>query len=695
MPEIVLEGCRPEPLAFYLKALGVLRLVSEQLDPGVHAFWRDDRFVLETEVDAEGLRRFFLERYAPTPILAPWNGGSGFHPKDNHQAIEAISGSQAGRLAPVATAIEVAQRVLIELGLHDKPEKDKKQRLLEALRSRWPDEALRALDTAVVLTTEGLQFPALTGTGWNDGRLEFTRTFLERLVDLMEPDTGTAKPTAPDLIDNALFGRPIAGLPNATPGQFQPAGAGGANGGPGFAGRTQVNPWDYVLMLEGTLLFTAAATRRLERAGPGALAAPFSVRPAGSGYASATDAEDSRAELWVPLWDRPATLRELEVLFGEGRAKVGRRTARTGIDFARAIGGLGVQRGLSGFVRYGFHVRNGLSYFATPLGRFIPRRRPELDLLGAIDKWLAELSFVARKDAAPASLRRAHRRLEDAILGAARDAAPMTEVLVALGEVEAALDRSRRGSDLYLSPVPWLPGEAWWRACDDGSAEYRLATALAAAGLRSRLVAVDAAGRWSDNVRSVVWAPRDLVTNLLAVLARDDLEAQTPDPGGARRPTRPSVFARADDIAVFLAGSMDDGRLEELARGLSLLRPLPSHAAPGRAPLPPTFALMRLASVPRLPSSPGAPADAIEVPRTPQILARGAAGDARGALEAAARRLRGLGLIPVSTTPYEPPRRLRRTTAALAFPMDFGALRRLMQQHLRLPDQDAEASERS
>ena len=29
-----LEGCRPQPLAGYLKALGVLRLVSEQADQG-------------------------------------------------------------------------------------------------------------------------------------------------------------------------------------------------------------------------------------------------------------------------------------------------------------------------------------------------------------------------------------------------------------------------------------------------------------------------------------------------------------------------------------------------------------------------------------------------------------------------------------------------------------------------------------
>jgi len=31
-----LNGCAPVPLAHYLKALGILRLVAEQADPGAH-----------------------------------------------------------------------------------------------------------------------------------------------------------------------------------------------------------------------------------------------------------------------------------------------------------------------------------------------------------------------------------------------------------------------------------------------------------------------------------------------------------------------------------------------------------------------------------------------------------------------------------------------------------------------------------
>jgi len=75
----VLKGCSPTPLAHYLKALGLLRLVSEQKDSTCRGAWIDDHFVLATTLNREELKRFFLEEYEPTAMLAPWNGASGFY----------------------------------------------------------------------------------------------------------------------------------------------------------------------------------------------------------------------------------------------------------------------------------------------------------------------------------------------------------------------------------------------------------------------------------------------------------------------------------------------------------------------------------------------------------------------------------------------------------------------------------------
>ena len=91
MPELVLEGCTLEPLMSSLKALGVFRLVSEQADQDARACWRNDVFVLSSCLDRDGLLDFFLQRYQPTPIMAPWAGGSGFFPKDNQAAINALA----------------------------------------------------------------------------------------------------------------------------------------------------------------------------------------------------------------------------------------------------------------------------------------------------------------------------------------------------------------------------------------------------------------------------------------------------------------------------------------------------------------------------------------------------------------------------------------------------------------------------
>src|SRR5690606_31319426 len=87
---INLKGCAPTPLAHYLKALGVLRLVAEQVDSTALGWWKDDSFWLRSKLDEAGLQEFFLRQYRPTPLVAPWNGGSGFNPKDNQDAMKAI-----------------------------------------------------------------------------------------------------------------------------------------------------------------------------------------------------------------------------------------------------------------------------------------------------------------------------------------------------------------------------------------------------------------------------------------------------------------------------------------------------------------------------------------------------------------------------------------------------------------------------
>jgi CRISPR-associated protein Csx17 len=86
-------------MAGYLKALAVFRLVSEQSDSQARGWWAGNSFCLESRFDAEALSRFFLDEYVPTPIVAPWNGGSGFGEGDRRIGLDAILASGLPRFA--------------------------------------------------------------------------------------------------------------------------------------------------------------------------------------------------------------------------------------------------------------------------------------------------------------------------------------------------------------------------------------------------------------------------------------------------------------------------------------------------------------------------------------------------------------------------------------------------------------------
>ena len=619
MTRIPLPGCAPTPLAGYLKALGVLRLVAEGPDPEARGYWQGDEFVLESRaLDAAGLERFLLHGYAPTPIVAPWNGGSGFYPKDRKDGIEPLGRAQARRFAPYAEVIGLGFEALAAAGLETSPKDEEKADLLARLRALFPEAALQALDAGVVMAGEDPKYPPLFGTGWNDGRLEFSNNFMQRLVELFYPDSGEPSTVAEQWLPGALWGEPTPGLTKGAIGQFAPGDVGGPNATTGFeAPDSLINPWDFVLMLEGGLLFAAAATRRLESHDSAAMSFPFTVRPsrAGSGSGSGQEENSNRAEMWLPLWGRPASYPELRGLLAEGRATLGRRPARDGLDFARSVAGLGVDRGIHAFQRYAFVQRSGKAYLAAPVDRFpVPNRPSEVaGLLADLDRhgFLDRLRGQVRREDAPGRLRSLVRRLEDALYGLARGSQGsatgqrLREVLVLLGRLQAYLGRSPSLRE-RVPPVPVLRAD-WVVAADDGSPEFRLAAALAslhqsAAGqypalpMRAFLAPVILAGsrwEWAPESRTAVWGSGALLPNLLAVLDRRLLEWRWREHVGS--PFQAGFRADAGSVAAFLAGETDDDRFAELLPGLALARPpenLPRSEVEGW-PLPAAFGVLK------------------------------------------------------------------------------------------------------
>jgi CRISPR-associated protein Csx17 len=671
--DVALEGCRRQPLADYLKALGVFRLVAEQIDPAARAWWSGGVLHLRSALDREALLEFFATRYAPTPMVAPWNGGSGFYDKDNQDGIEAIERSTAERFAAYRQAIATCRELVVRAGLAQRPDADAKPAFLEQVRAAVTDDALPWIDAAVALEEDGPAYPPLLGTGGNDGRLDFSNNQMQRLAELLIAGDG-----ARSLLNASLFAAPEPRLVDVAIGQFRPSSAGGANAGAGFDRGSLVNPWDYVLALEGALVFAVAVTRRVESAAPGDLSFPFTVRASGAGYGSAARSDEesanNRHEMWLPLWSRPASHGEIRALFGEGRAKVGPRAARTGVDFARAIASLGVDRGIDEFVRVGFLVRNGLAYFATPLGEWSVARVPTSELLVEIDSWLARLGRAAGGKNAPSALRRAASRVDDAILALCRRGEPrqVGDLLIALGGVEAVCARSPGARDA-VPPLPALDAR-WLAAADDDSAELRLAAALATAGLRRYLSPAIPRGKtfiWGPSSGDHVWAERSLVDNLVAVARRRESRDERPALSGP-------LVAGAADVAAFLAGETDDERLEALLWGLCSLGPgnLSSQDSGEDRALPAVFALCRLALERK-------PKGRIELPLTRGIVGRLASGDSAAATRLAIRRLRGAGLLPRCGPIEIPPAIARRCAAALVFPLGRSVIAAALQQLIR------------
>lgn len=695
--DLELPGCTPEPLMAYLKALGILRLVSEQKDPAARGWWKNGAFWLrsavlfgDTETDdakRDALVAFFLKEYKPTPLVAPWNAGSGFYLKwdekkntfkkrDATEAVSKIESSTGDRFQRYREQIQAIKEVLKRSAKPFDPAKEIKDVRERAQREHWTtkrtkdeikklldsqmlfagtngetlaigkadkdalvcearsgllhDLSLQWIDTAFVIRTgqkkNRVEAPLL-GSGGNIGNSDFSARFMQILTTCV-PLASREAPSdeSARLLRNAILAGPTAGLAPLAVDQFDPGRAGGANMFQGLEAEFRLNPWDYVLMLEGAVMIRGAANKRLGST-VSVSAFPFAVESTPAGFHSAGP-DTTRGEQWLPIWDRACTAGEIATLLAEGRSEVGHRRVRTGVEFARAASSLGVDRGIRQFVRVQYQARFGDNYLANSLGRVDVVARDSVELLHQIDLWLDRFRRAAGDKTAPPRFGSAVRRIDSTIFGFCKNggAAFFQQILVALGAVERELANAERfRDDKKLQPLAGLSAD-WTGAADDGSREYKIALALAGVQhapdrsgeqpkigpLRANLEPVDWRKRcraWAEKDRSVVWNAADLAANLVSVLARRMMDGARA--GCERLPLTSRYTAPLDAIAAFLAGDLDDQRIEELIWGLMLIDTRRRHppragmnqsrdrqrAAPN--PLPREYALLKLLFLPR------------------------------------------------------------------------------------------------
>jgi CRISPR-associated protein Csx17 len=785
----VLAGCTPEPLAHYLKALGILRLVSEQKDETCRGAWQDDRFVLVTTLSCRELEEFFLEEYQPTAFVSPWNKGSGFFQKSD-PGLEPVEKSTASRLAVFRNGI-LGTRVLLgnitesdeivraikartktnagsfqtsdqgkrlsnsgafttvqarlkaklldpaltdldrseisenleairSLAAHptDPPSKAEAKRIKDSSAYKAllgeADRQFKALKTSLILdcslTFRGSErvwldaamvldelgearFPALLGTGGNDGRLDFTNNLMQRLSDLFDLDSERAAPTlgARGWLSSALWGRSTDGMLSGVPvGQYLPISAGGANSTTGADGNSLVNPWDFILMMEGTTLFSSASTKRMNPAAQAQASAPFSLRSHSAGGGTISESEESaRGEQWMPLWDRYLTLPELKNFLAEGRAQIGKVSASRPVDMARAISRLGVARGITAFQRYGYLERNGQANFAVPLGRIPVTARPRARLVDEIASWLDRLHHLARAKGAPSRLGHAERGMSDAVFAAlTHDDSPALWQAILRAAVGVERLQST-GTAIKAGPIPKLSTE-WLIACNDGSAEFRLATALGgAAGGYSKdngkpfnslrhhwLPLEDGARRFRTSDKKlahdvrVVAHGRDPEVDLLAIIERRTIESAQKGVRHPRVMAATGTGACLTDLTAWIAGELDTVKCVELARAFMAVdwskwdpRTLDiTRHRNGNHPEE-AWGALRLNALPW-------PLDKErDIPFDPAIVRRLGAGDPAEAVRLALRRLAAHGIQGTIRFGLGDAALARRWGSALAFPI--------------------------
>ncbi|MFD0692336.1 type I-G CRISPR-associated protein Cas8g1/Csx17 [Actinomadura fibrosa] len=687
-----LAGLRADTLGGYLSALGLLRVLSEQADPGAHLHWDGDVGCLSTSLSVDELVEWLVDRYRPSPIVSPWNAGSGFAGNGKsitaEKALHVFRAAPGDRFAALRAAIQAADQVVAEARERGWQggalwAEQHKADVVRLCRARLPDEALPWLDVAVTLTSSDLRFSPLAGTGGNFGRQDLSATFLQRLALVAGPQADRAASVA--WAHAVLLGREDVPYVRDTVGQYDPGRAGGILSSPreksddsGFA-----NPWSLVLTLEGTLLFASAVTRR-NRAAAEDGALPFLTRSSAVGYDTAATGEDVKGEQWVPLWPRPAGRAEVEHLLGEGRAQWNGRQARAGMDFALAVASLGVDRGLSAFRRFVITTRLGQNPLAVPVGRLAVEPHGEVDVLREPYAWLLRLKRLRLPGGVASAVRRTEQQIYQVAAGGG--AAALRRFVVEFGRLHAAVSHS---GAVRADIRPYAPGAGRvaedWPALLPEDPELWIAAAIAslrdspadqAGGDRSPrglLTCVQRrrapTGRWET-----VWSDRTPtrleltgVTLAAALGQMHRLRALPPDTGPGQSSGRATGFiAYRRGVALpeplvqaFVLGDVDDHAIADYLNGLLVLGCRPDTAAtwpavPWRPPHPLLSALLPfLAPGPiRLPGANGpdhTPGNTVDLAPRPYWAAQLLAGNLQAVAEDARRRLTIASCRPLLT----------------------------------------------
>ena len=763
MNEFILPGCTSRPLSGYLKALAVFRLIAEQKDKEVMACWDQGAFRLRTSLGPDDVLFFFCRKYTPTPIITPWNGGSGFYPGDSRQGIDSIlqsddlrfenykqvissvlswpewakelstgnelldvmetmiSVSSAGKkqqdliklkdavVRESETILDIADSSPLSIQMQElghlssqQPEvyrnfwnsikkartkyndhirQQTKSIIIPLCRSRLPDYCLPWLDALCAIHADGSMTPhRILGTYGNDGRLEFGNNFMKSVSTLL---LGGENSLSEDYLRASLWNNPVKGLPKIKAGQFDPGRAGGYNQGMGIEAKDfKANPWDYVLTLEGSLVLASSVVKRQGTGSGTNLTSPFTVRFSPVGFTSSeyTEPEGGETEVWLPLWERPARFTEVRQLFAEGRSSIGRRQAGTGLDFSRAVGTLGVDRGITAFERYGFLKRRGDNRIALPAGKIPVRFKPQLEIFTELDPILSRVDqFMRGFKKAPASYNQSRQQIDEDIFNCTLqpDSLNYLRVLRSLGRMERQLALRDRNKDPKLHQPLYGLSPRWISQSDDGSPEIRMAASIASiqgtgqiGPIRSNIAGVSGRNprQWDEHGSQQHWFGSDFSQRIGNIARYRLMDAERKK--ATSIPFQGVIEISPYDLMPFLNEETDDAKIEDLLWGFTLI----DWKKPGLVKIQKTWKypisksiISRTWCLLKLPHIPG-DVRGVKIRRERSVSSLLHAGRTDEACEKAMQRLRVSGLRPFPVR-FDEPISPGRLLASLVVPI--------------------------
>jgi CRISPR-associated protein Csx17 len=567
---LILDGCKANHPLSYLKAIGIMKTISLQVDPKVRGHFEEGNFILQINLNKAQLIDFFLYKFVPPPVISP------FLRKRNNQLLDSLAYNQNERLSSFRLAYESLKlsppktRQLF-------PSENWLKEIEMDLNFLHPNSvesykalALAAYGLAIVLK-ETVSSPMLINYQNCFDKLNISENYLGALLKLMSSSNNSISDNSFTDLEKSLFSKPEETHTICKLSDF-----GKAFLDPNLSKAN--NPWDYILALNGFLAICEDYPFYSNNI------LPLCLKATSYGWGNLDEnplRKVSQREMWFPLWNKPLDYNNLKIALKKLALVLPNSNIYTSLDLVTEAALWGINPLFATFLRIGlvFEMPHAILPEAFILGYVSLQEREAARLVNPAKIWLSDWQIALNSSPKSQKQRQNINLAEEALFSYLTGKTnSLTNSLEHLGATEQATSLFSKGTRLIpLSlPVSWLP------YCEKDTAEYRLALALASLDiqvpLREQLepvCLVDSGWIWCDKAQ--VQGP-NLVETLGMVL-----ETRLQIAEKKHLPVLPlfSAYpARLKDVELFLEGKTDDNSVESILKGLILIDyPIPKKAS--------------------------------------------------------------------------------------------------------------------